>query len=110
LTFEPGTDADIAQVQTQNKVQGAITRLPQEVQTQGVTVTKSNDSFLLVVGFYSEDGTVTQGQLGDILVSNFQDPVSRLQGVGNVQVFGSQYAMRIWLEPEKLVNFGMTPL
>src|SRR5690606_8853545 len=65
LTFEPGTDADIAQVQTQNKVQGAITRLPQEVQTQGVTVTKSNDSFLLVVGFYSEDGSVTQGQLGD---------------------------------------------
>ena len=110
LTFEPGTDADIAQVQTQNKVQGAITRLPQEVQTQGVTVTKSNDSFLLVVGFYSEDGTVTQGQLGDILVSNFQDPVSRLQGVGNVQVFGSQYAMRIWLEPEKLVNYGLTPL
>ncbi|GAA4815511.1 multidrug efflux RND transporter permease subunit [Marinicella pacifica] len=109
LTFEPGTDADIAQVQTQNKVQGAITRLPQEVQTQGVTVTKSNDSFLLVVGFYSEDGSVSQGQLGDILVSNFQDPISRLKGVGNVQVFGSQYAMRIWLDPDKLVNFSMTP-
>lgn len=110
LTFEPGTDADIAQVQTQNKVQGAITRLPQEVQTQGVTVTKSNDSFLLVVGFYSEDGSVSQGQLGDILVSNFQDPVSRLKGVGNVRVFGSQYAMRIWLDPDKLVNYSMTPV
>lgn len=110
LTFEPGTDADIAQVQTQNKVQGAITRLPQEVQTQGVTVTKSNDSFLLVVGFYSEDGSVTQGQLGDILVSDFQDPVSRLRGVGSVRVFGSQYAMRIWLDPDKLVNYSMTPV
>ena len=110
LTFEPEADPDIAQVQTQNKVQGAVTQLPQEVQALGVTVTKSNDSFLLVLGVYSEDGSVSQGELGDMLVSNFREPISRVNGVGNVQVFGDQHAMRIWLDPAKLYSYNLTPL
>ncbi|MCB9963757.1 MAG: efflux RND transporter permease subunit [Rhodospirillales bacterium] len=110
LTFEPEADPDIAQVQTQNKVQGAVTQLPQEVQAQGVTVTKSNDSFLLVVGVYSEDGNYTQSDLSDLLVTNFRDAISRLNGVGNVWVFGDQYAMRIWLDPAKLYSYNLTPL
>ncbi|MCB1583942.1 MAG: efflux RND transporter permease subunit [Xanthomonadales bacterium] len=110
ITFEPGVDPDIAQVQTQNKVQGAISLLPQEVQAQGVTVTKSNDTFLLVVGFYTEDGSMSQGDLGDLLASNFRDPLSRINGIGSVRVFGSQHAMRIWLDPAKLFSYGMTPV
>lgn len=110
LTFEPEADPDIAQVQTQNKVQGAVTQLPQEVQALGVTVTKSNDSFLLVVGVYSEDGEMSQGELGDMLVSTFREPVSRVNGVGNVRIFGDQHAMRIWLDPAKLYSYNLTPL
>lgn len=110
LTFEPEADPDIAQVQTQNKVQGAVTQLPQEVQALGVTVTKSNDSFLLILGVYSEDGSISQGELGDILVSNFREPISRIDGVGNVRVFGDQHAMRIWLDPAKLYSYNLTPL
>ncbi len=110
LTFEPEADPDIAQVQTQNKVQGAVTQLPQEVQALGVTVTKANDSFLLVVGVYSEDGGTSQGELGDMLVSTFSEPVSRVNGVGNVRIFGDQHAMRIWLDPAKLYSYNLTPL
>ncbi len=110
LTFEPEADADIAQVQTQNKVQGAVTQLPKEVQALGVTVTKSNDSFLLVVGLYSEEGEFSQGELGDLLVTSFRDPLSRLNGVGSVRVFGDQHAMRIWLDPAKLYSYNLTPL
>lgn len=110
LTFEPEADPDIAQVQTQNKVQGAVTQLPQEVQQQGVTVTKSNDTFLLVVGFYSKNGEIPAGKISDLLVSNFQEPLSRINGVGNVRVFGGQNAMRIWLDPAKLYSYNMTPL
>jgi len=110
LTFEPSADPDIAQVQTQNKVQGAVPLLPQEVQQLGVTVSKSNDTFLLVVALYSEDGQYSQGDLGDILVSNFRDPLSRLNGVGSVRVFGDQHAMRIWLNPAKLYSYNLTPL
>lgn len=110
LTFEPEADPDIAQVQTQNKVQGAVTQLPQEVQALGVTVTKSNDNFLLVAGFYSEDGSLSQGVLGDLLVTNFRDTISRIKGVGSVNIFGDQYSMRIWLNPEKLHSYNMTPL
>jgi multidrug efflux pump len=110
LTFEPEADPDIAQVQTQNKVQGAIPLLPQEVQELGVTVTKSNDSFLMVVGLYSENDKFTQNELGDLLVTKFREPLSRINGVGNVQVFGNQYAMRIWLDPSKLYSYNMTPL
>lgn len=110
LTFEPEADPDIAQVQTQNKVQGAVTQLPQDVQALGVTVTKSNDTFLLVVGFYSEDGSVSANALSDILVSSFQDPISRINGVGGVRIFGAQNAMRIWLDPAKLYSYNLTPL
>jgi len=110
LTFEPEADPDIAQVQTQNKVQGAVTQLPQEVQALGVTVTKSNDSFLLIVGLYSEDGSYSQDDLGDLLVSTFREPISRVSGVGNVSIFGNQYAMRIWLDPAKLYSYNLTPL
>ena len=110
LTFEPEADPDIAQVQTQNKVQGALSQLPQEVQALGVRVTKSNNNFLLVVGVYSEDGSVSSADLGDMLVSTFRDPVSRINGVGNVRVFGSQHAMRIWLDPAKLYSYNLTPL
>lgn len=110
LTFEPEADPDIAQVQTQNKVQGAVTQLPQEVQQQGVTVTKSNDTFLLVVGFYSKNGDMAASEISDLLVSSFQEPLSRVNGVGNVRVFGGQHAMRIWLDPAKLYSYNMTPL
>lgn len=108
LTFEPEADPDIAQVQTQNKVQGAVSQLPQEVQALGVTVTKSNDSFLLVAGFYAEDGSVSQAELGDMLVSTIQDPISRINGVGNVQIFGNQKAMRVWLNPDQLRRYNLT--
>lgn len=110
LTFEPEADPDIAQVQTQNKVQSALSQLPQAVQELGVRVTKSNNNFLLVVGVYSEDGSISSADLGDMLVSTFRDPVSRINGVGNVRVFGSQHAMRIWLDPAKLYSYNLTPL
>lgn len=110
LTFETGADPDIAQVQTQNKLQRALTRLPQEVQQQGISVNKANDSFLLVVGFYSENGEISQDELSDLLISNFQDDIARVNGVGSVNVFGSQTAMRIWLDPAKLYSYNLTPL
>jgi len=107
MTFEPGTDADIAQVQTQNKLQSALPQLPLEVQSQGISVTKSNSSFLLVAGFYSKDGSISAAELGDILTSHIQDPIARTEGVGNVTVFGDSHAMRIWLDPKKLVKFQL---
>jgi multidrug efflux pump len=110
LTFEPEADPDIAQVQTQNKVQGAVSQLPQEVQQLGVTVTKANESFLLVIGVYSETGQTSEQELSDILVTNFRDQISRINGVGNVRIFGDQNAMRIWLDPAKLYSYKMTPL
>ncbi|WP_105259085.1 efflux RND transporter permease subunit [Pseudoalteromonas sp. T1lg88] len=109
LTFETGTDPDIAQVQVQNKLQRAIPLLPQEVQQQGVAVAKSSGSFLMVVGFISEDGSMTREDLSDYVVSNVKDPISRTPGVGNLTVFGSQYAMRIWLDADKLNEFQLTP-
>lgn len=110
VTFEPEADPDIAQVQTQNKVQSSINRLPREVQEQGVVVTKANDSFLLVVGVYDDTNTYSRNDLSDMLVTNFRDQISRLNGVGNVRVFGSQYAMRIWLNPSKLYSYNLTPI
>lgn len=110
LTFNPEADPDIAQVQTQNKVQAALPQLPQEVQTLGVTVTKANDSFLMVAGFYTEDGSISQRELGDLLSSNIQDAVARVNGVGSVRVFGTPNSMRIWLNPEKLLSYNMTTL
>jgi len=108
LTFEPQADPDTAQVQVQNKVQSALRLLPQEVQSQGVKVTKSNSGFLLVVGFYGQDGVIDQRELGDFLSSKVQDPIARIDGVGNVRVFGKPHAMRIWLNPYKLYSFNLT--
>ncbi|MEH2919778.1 efflux RND transporter permease subunit [Samsonia erythrinae] len=108
LTFEAGTDADIAQVQVQNKLQLAMPLLPQEVQQQGVNVQKSSSSFLMVVGFISEDGKMSQQDIADYVAANVKDPLSRTSGVGDAQLFGAQYAMRIWLDPHKLNNYQLT--
>lgn len=110
LTFEPGTDPDIAQVQTQNKLQSSMSLLPTQVQQQGVTVNKSNDAFAVVVGFYSKDGSLSQFDLSDMLVSQFQDQIARVNGVGNLRVFGAQRSMRIWLDPDKLYSYNLTPV
>ena len=87
VTFEPEADPDIAQVQVQNKIQAAMPLLPREVQSQGVTVTKANNNFLLVAGFYSEDGSISRQEISDLLTSRVQDAVARVNGVGNVTVF-----------------------
>ena len=108
LTFEPGTNPDIAQVQVQNKLALATPLLPQEVQQLGVRVTKSVRNFLLVLGVVSEDGSLKVNDLGDFIVSTLQDPISRVPGVGDLQVFGTQYAMRVWLDPDKLHDFRLT--
>ncbi len=109
LTFKQGTDPDIAQVQVQNKLQLATPLLPAEVQQQGIRVAKATRNFLLVIGFVSSDGSMTRSDIADFVVSSVQDPISRTPGVGDFQVFGSQYAMRIWLDPAKLNNFSLTP-
>jgi len=109
LTFKAGTDIDIAQVQVQNKLQTATALLPQEVQQQGLTVAKSARNFMMVVGLFSEDPKTTNTDLADYLASNIQDPLSRVDGVGDIQLFGAQYAMRIWLDPQKLASFSLTP-
>ena len=109
LTFDAGTDPDIAQVQTQNKLQLALPLLPMAVQQQGVQVAKSARNFLMVVGFVSEDGSLSRTDLADFLVASVQEPLSRVTGVGEVQVFGSQYAMRVWLDPDKLLKYGLVP-
>ncbi|MFX4314170.1 efflux RND transporter permease subunit, partial [Enterobacter sp. 63] len=110
LTFQSGTDADIAQVQVQNKLQLAMPLLPQEVQQQGVSVEKSSSSFLMVVGVINTNGTMTQEDISDYVGANMKDAISRTSGVGDVQLFGSQYAMRIWMDPNKLNNFQLTPV
>src|ERR1700744_4869088 len=108
-TFAPGTNPDIAQVQVQNKVQSAIPQLPSQVQQQGVTVIKSLPSFILIVAIYDDSGRYNNVDISDFLISKMQDPLSRVSGVGSVQVFGAQYAMRIWLDPFKLHNYGLMP-
>ena len=110
LSFQSGTDADIAQVQVQNKLQLAMPLLPQEVQQQGIQVEKSSSSFLMVAGFVSEDGSMTQNDIADFVSSNIKDPISRTTGVGDTQLFGAQYAMRIWMDPHKLNNYQLTPV
>ncbi|MDR5617345.1 efflux RND transporter permease subunit [Arsenophonus sp.] len=107
LTFEAGTDPDIAQVQVQNKLQLAMPLLPQEVQQQGIHVNKSTGSFLMVVAFISKDGSMNQEDIADYVNSHIKDPISRVKGVGETQLFGTQYAMRIWLDPDKLVKYNM---
>ncbi|RVT39454.1 efflux RND transporter permease subunit [Sphingobium algorifonticola] len=108
-TFEKGTDPDIAQVQVQNQVQQALARLPQQVQQQGLRVTKSNPDFLMIVGVYDETDRSTNQDVSDYLVSNLQDTIARTAGVGETNVFGSQYAMRIWLDPDKLASYALIP-
>src|SRR5690606_38883298 len=108
-TFDKGIDADIAQVQVQNKVQQAVPRLPQQVQQQGLVVTKSNPDFLLIAAVYDTTDQSSNSDVADYLVSNLQDPIGRLPGVGDLRVFGSQYAMRIWLDPYKLAAYRLMP-
>ena len=108
LTFESGTDPDIAQVQVQNKLQLAMPLLPQEVQRQGINVAKSTSSFLAVIGFVSEDGSMDRNDIADYVGANVVDPLSRVAGVGNIQVFGSKYAMRIWVDPNKLHTYALS--
>jgi len=109
LTFDAGTNPDIAQVQVQNKLALATPLLPEDVQRQGVQVAKASSNFLMVVGFISEDNSMSNIDLGDYVGSNIQDVLSRINGVGDTQLFGSKYAMRIWLDPAKLHNYGLTP-
>ena len=108
LTFSAGTDPDTAQVQVQNKLQTAMPLLPQTVQQNGIRVAKSNSGFLMVIGFYSEDGQFNRNDISDFIAANIRDQISRVNGVGNVQFFGSQYAMRIWLNPEKMTQYKVT--
>jgi multidrug efflux pump len=108
LNFKAGTDPNIAQVQVQNKLQLATPLLPQVVQKQGIQVVKSTRNFLMIVGLVSEDGSMKREVLTDYLVSNIQDIISRVEGVGEVTVFGSQNAMRIWLDPARLNNYNLT--
>src|SRR4051794_33007248 len=108
-TFDKSVDPDIAQVQVQNKVQQALPRLPQQVQQQGLVVTKSNQDFLMVVSVYDESDRLSSADVSDYLATNLQDPLGRVPGVGDINVFGSQYAMRIWLDPYKLASFSLIP-
>ena len=108
MTFAQGTNPDTAQVQVQNKLQSATALLPLEVQQQGLTVAKSARNFALIVGLESIDDSHDQDDLGDYMASQIQDPLSRVTGVGDTQVFGSQYAMRIWLDPIRMANLQIT--
>ncbi|MDP2507272.1 efflux RND transporter permease subunit [Oceanobacter sp. 3_MG-2023] len=110
LTFAAGMDPDIAQVQVQNKLSQAEPLLPEEVQRQGVAVSKGRTGFLMVVGLVSGDGSMSRNDLADYGIAQLKDPLSRVQGVGSITVFGAQYSMRIWLQPEKLTAYGLTPL
>src|SRR5580658_4514589 len=109
LTFASGTNPDIAQVQVQNRLQQAVPLLPQIVQLQGISVSKSTGSFLMALGFVSEDGSMTNGDISDWLATYVADPVSRVEGVGGVELFGAKYAMRIWLDADRLNAYGLTP-
>jgi multidrug efflux pump len=109
VTFEQGTDADIAQVQIQNKIQQVTANLPTSVQQNGVTVKKSNSDFLMVAAIYDETDKDSANDISDFLVSSVQDSVSRVNGVGSLQVFGAQYAMRVWLDPLKLASYKLMP-
>jgi hydrophobe/amphiphile efflux-1 (HAE1) family protein len=108
LTFAQSTNPDIAQVQVQNKLQQATPLLPQEVQQQGLVVAKAVKNFALIIAFYSKNGQLSGADLGDYVASKLQDPISRVTGVGDTQLFGSQYAMRIWVDPYKLNNYKLT--
>src|SRR6478609_5920333 len=109
VILQKGIDPDIAQVQVQNAIQTAISRLPQQVQQQGVRVSKGSPDLLLIVGIFDETDKSTNFDVSDWLTTNMQDELSRVPGVGDVNVFGSSYAMRIWLDPHKLASFGLVP-
>ncbi len=108
ITFEPGTNADIAQVQVQNKMQQTQSQLPSVVQQNGVDVTKSTNAFLMVVGLSVKDDMHDDADLSDYIYANIREPLARVAGVGDLMVFGSEYAMRIWLDPEKLTNLAIS--
>ena len=109
LSFEQGINPDIAQVQVQNAVNQAMTRLPQEVQQQGLSVTKSQGDSLMVIALYDQNDRLTSVDISDFLINTLQEPLSRIKGVGETTVFGAQYAMRIWLNPHQLNNYGLMP-
>ncbi len=108
LTFEPGTDPDTAQVQTQNKVSQSLSSLPSIVQELGVPIEKAGSSYALIVGFYSKDGSMDRNDISDFLTSNLEEPLSRVDGVGQIQTFGPERAMRIWLNPQSMNNYRLT--
>src|SRR6202171_4334777 len=110
LTFAAGTNPDIAQVQVQNKLQLAVPLLPAQVQQAGIRVTKSSNGYLLIAGFVSSDNSMSRYDIANYVVSHLQDPLSRINGVGNFNVFGTQYAMRIWIDTDKLNSFALTPV
>ena len=109
LTFEAGTNPDIAQVQVQNKLKKAESSLPETVTRLGVSVDKSSASFLMVVGFIDKTGRMNSGDLGDFLTNNVEETLSRVKGVGEATVFGASYAMRIWMDPGLLIKYGLQP-
>ncbi|MDU4095098.1 MAG: efflux RND transporter permease subunit, partial [Pantoea sp.] len=108
LTFSAGTNPDEARQQVQNQLQSALRKLPQDVQQQGVTVNKTGESNILMYAFVSTDGSMDKQDIADYVASNIQDPLSRISGVGQVDAYGTQYAMRIWLDPNKLINYALT--
>lgn len=108
LTFSAGTNPDEARQQVQNQLQSALRKLPQDVQQQGVTVSKTGESNILMLAFVSTDGSMDKQDIADYVASNIQDPLSRISGVGQVDAYGTQYAMRIWLDPNKLINYALT--
>jgi len=109
LVFEAGTDPDVAQVQVQNQANSVIRRLPTDVQALGLRVNKASGSTLMAIALYTDDDSLSNADLGDWIASNLNDPISRIEGVGDTRVFGSQYAMRIWLNADKLASFSLTP-
>ncbi|OYR07880.1 efflux RND transporter permease subunit [Brucella grignonensis] len=109
LTFTSAADPDVAQMQVQNKLQLVQSQLPESVQSQGITVSKSSDSFLMVIGFVSQDGKLSATDLADYIDSTLNDTLKRVEGVGDTQIFGSGYAMRIWLDPDKLAKYALMP-
>ncbi|WP_395024656.1 efflux RND transporter permease subunit [Comamonas odontotermitis] len=109
LTFAPGTNVDVAQVQVQNKIQGALNRLPDAVKSRGVFINKGGQDFLVTYSFYSKDPSITEVDIGDYINSNLVDVIGRIEGVGDVNVFGTFYAMRVWMDPAKLEKYGLVP-
>src|SRR5512143_1787415 len=109
LTFAPGTDPDLAWAKVQNKLQLALPSLPDVVQSRGLTVSKSTRNYLMLVGLTSDDPKITNEDLSDYVVSKVESVIARVPGVGETQVMGSGYAIRIWLDPDKLTQYGMTP-